>query len=364
MALQRTLDLEKTPPLLREWLRSHLDAEEVSVEDLTQPTAGGFSAETLMFTARWTSGGTDQAQGMVLRIAPNGEALFPSYDLEREGEIVAALGAAGSLPVPSIVGIEGDASVLGAPFFVMDRVDGRIPQDSPPFTSEGWVMELAPADRRRLDENALAALAALHMTAAEHLDHLRPSDAADSPLDRQLAYWREFYEWIGGPGSNPVIDAGFEWIEAHRPAAPEPVVLNWGDARHPNMIFDEKLDVAAILDWEMATFGSPEVDLGYWVFGLRHHTEGLDLPMPEGFLTRDEVIERYQQLTGHAVRNLDFYEVFATLRAAIVIARMASLMITADLLPPHARLGIENGAVRLLTKLIGLAGRTRPMMLS
>jgi aminoglycoside phosphotransferase (APT) family kinase protein len=352
MAVKRTLDLEATPPLLTNWLQVRLGADTVSITDFTQPSAGGFSAETLMFNAHWSKNGEQHTRGMVVRVAPSGEALFPSYDLDGEARLIASLGRLGSVPVPPIIGSEVDSSVLGAPFFVMERIDGRIPNDSPPFTAEGWVMDLPVAERRRLDDNALAALAALHRVDSSQLDLGDAGASATSQLDRQFAYWTDFYAWIGGPGTNPVIDAGFAWLDSHRPSGPEPTVLNWGDARHPNMIFDANNEIAAILDWEMATLGSPEIDLGYWIFGLRHHTEGLGIPMPEGFLTRDEVVAHYEELAGHTVVNLDFYEVFATLRAAIVIARMATLMIDADVLPPHARLGIENPAVHLLAKLV------------
>jgi aminoglycoside phosphotransferase (APT) family kinase protein len=355
MAVKSKLDLSTTSTKMSAWLAERLNATGVTVSGLTQP-ASGFSADTLMFDARWSVNGREQQGGMVARVAPTGEALFPAYDLLQEARIIKALGAAGTIPVPTIIGDESDASVLGAPFFVMERIAGRIPPDSPPFTAEGWVFDLSPDQRRRLDENALAALAALHSTDLEQLglSDLADSGGASKVLDRQLGYWRDFYAWTGGPGSNPVIDAALTWLDDHRPTEAERTVLNWGDARHPNLIFSDDLEVAAVLDWEMASVGSPEIDLGYWIFGVRHHTEGMNVPLPEGFLDREATIARYEELTGHRVVNLEFYEAFAALRAAIVIGRLAGLMIEAGLLPPDSNFGQENGATRLLSHTVGI----------
>jgi aminoglycoside phosphotransferase (APT) family kinase protein len=104
----------------------------------------------------------------------------------------------------------------------------------------------------------------------------------------------------------------------------------------------------------MASFGSPEQDLGWWLFMHRHHTEGFGLPHPEGFPSPAEVITRYEELSGHTVRHAHFYEAFAALRGSVIMVRLARMMIDAGLLPPDHGMAENNGSSRILATLLGL----------
>jgi aminoglycoside phosphotransferase (APT) family kinase protein len=94
------------------------------------------------------------------------------------------------------------------------------------------------------------------------------------------------------------------------------------------------------------------------MFLLRHHTEGIGAPLPAGFPTREQVVARYEQRTGHVVRHLDFYEAFAGLRLSILMHRAGNMMIAAGLLPPDAPMKFNNPASQLLAKLIGAEAPT------
>lgn len=153
---------------------------------------------------------------------------------------------------------------------------------------------------------------------------------------------------------SPTVDAAFAWLREHQPADPGPAVLNWGDARLSNMIFGPGGEVRAILDWEAATVGPPAGDLAWWLFATRHHTEGIGAPLPPGFPSREEFVARYEELTGHEVKHLDFYETFAALRLSILMHRAGNMMIGAGLLPPDAPMKLNNPASQLLAKLAGL----------
>jgi len=85
----------------------------------------------------------------------------------------------------------------------------------------------------------------------------RSTRARESPLDQQITWWKRCFEWAAEGEANPTIEAAFRWIEDNRPTDGEPVVLNWGDAPHRNMIFPADLSVAAVLDWEMVSLASP-----------------------------------------------------------------------------------------------------------
>ncbi|MDT7655768.1 MAG: hypothetical protein QOF38_483 [Pseudonocardiales bacterium] len=116
--------------------------------------------------------------------------------------------------------------------------------------------------------------------------------------------------------------------------------------------------MAAVLDWEMVALASRELELGWWLFLIRHHTEGIGLPLPEGIPDAAESIARYEQITGHQVRDIDYYEIFAGTRLAIIMVRAAHMMITAGLLPPDATMAVNNPASQLVAKLLGLPAPT------
>lgn len=136
------------------------------------------------------------------------------------------------------------------------------------------------------------------------------------------------------------------------------MVFSWGDARIGNMLFAGDLSVAGVLDWEMVGLGSPELDLAWWLFLLRHHTEGIGAPLPPGFPTTEETVARYQELTGHTVKHLHFYEAFSGLRLSILMVRAAHMMIAAGLMSPDAPMAFNNPASQLLAKTLDLPAPT------
>lgn len=133
--------------------------------------------------------------------------------------------------------------------------------------------------------NSINALAQIHAAdwRALGLDFL-DTDANGSGVHAQLANWRESFTWAADGEANPTIEHALEWLADNVPAAPSATVLNWGDARVGNIIFADDLSAAALLDWEMVTLGCRELDLGWWLFLMRHHTEGgIGFPLPEAF---------------------------------------------------------------------------------
>jgi len=119
------------------------------------------------------------------------------------------------------------------------------------------------------------------------------------------------------------------------------------------MLFAENLTVAAVLDWELVTLANPEIDVAWWLFIMRHHTEGIGVPVPQGMPDPAATIARYQELTGHTLEHLDYYEVYAAWRLSIAMVRAAHMMIAAGLLPPYAPMAQHNPASKLLATTIG-----------
>jgi aminoglycoside phosphotransferase (APT) family kinase protein len=360
MALKNHIDTATVSARLVDWLTGKLEgAEPVQVTDLSVPASAGLSNETVLFMASWQQDGQSQTRPMVARVQPDGPGVFPSYDLRKEARVISALGAQGVVPVPAVYFYEDDPAVFGSPFLVMERVDGRVPSDDPPFTAGGWVLELGAGQRKTMWQNSLQALAKIHAADWEALG-LGFLDTATngSGLHAQIAEWRETFDWATEGQANPTIEHALDWLAENRPTTDMTKVLNWGDARVGNIIFSAELGVSAILDWEMVTLGSRELDLGWWLFLMRHHTEGIGLPLPDGIPDRDETIAYYSSITGHIPVDLDYYEILAATKLSIIMVRAAHMMIGMGLLPPDSPMALSNPASQLLAKLIDLPAPT------
>ena len=203
--------------------------------------------------------------------------------------------------------------------------------------------------------NSIDVLAGIHAVDWQGVGlGLLDSEANHSGLDAGLVQWRDTFEWAAQGEANPTLEAALDWLDEHRPAGPEHKVLNWGDARVGNIIFTEDLTPAAVLDWEMVNLARREQDLGWWLFLMRHHTDGVGLPLPEGIPDRDQTVAYYERITGHHVQDLHYYEVLAGTRLAILMVRAAHLLIGAGLLPPDAPMALSNPASKLVAELLGL----------
>ena len=167
----------------------------------------------------------------------------------------------------------------------------------------------------------------LHEITPENADlsFLAHPEHGDSALRQQIGYQRWYYEWAREGISYPLIDRTFAWLEANYPEE-RPPVFNWGDARIGNMLFQDFRPVG-VLDWEMATVGPREVDVAWMVFLHRFFqdlAERFEMPGIPNFMDRDEVAADYERLTGYAPAELDWFEVFAALRFAIVSVRTST----------------------------------------
>jgi aminoglycoside phosphotransferase (APT) family kinase protein len=347
-------DLTLTRQRLATWLATQLpQAENLRLSELTGPSNTGFSNDTLMLDLHHEEHGQARHESLVVRIKPTGFQVFPEYDLRRQYRVMQLL-ASTDVPVPELRWFEVDETVLGAPFYVMTRIDGQVPTDNPPYHVGGWVTEIAPQDRATIWWSGLEVLARIHRLDWRALGFGSVLAASEAdPLARQLDEYERFLAWAARGKPQPVSEAALDWLRDHRPRGPEPLALCWGDARIGNMIFRDYRCVA-VLDWEMATLANPEQDLAWWLFLDRHHSEGLDAPRLPGFPSRGDTVARYQELTGHRLRHLDYYEVFAGFRFAVIMIRVTQQMIRQGLLPPDSDFESNNLVTRLLVKMLDL----------
>jgi len=356
MGVPKQRDLDEARARLTSWLGAKLGAGEVAISDIDAPATTGFSNETLLFDAAWTEGGREHSQGFAVRVKPGAYTIFLESAFETQYRVLRALSERTQVPVPPTLWYEDDASVLGAPFFVMGRVQGRVPGDSPSYHVEGWVVEeTSPAEREAMWWSALEAMAAVHNVdwRALGLGELWQEERGDTGLAQQLAYYRDYLAWAKKDWpETPLADEALAWLEANLPAGPEPTALCWGDSRLGNVIFDRGR-AAAVLDWEMVAVGDPQQDLAWFLFLDRHHSEGHDVPRLEGFPSHDATVARWQELTGRLADQLSFYTVWAGFRFAVVMMRVIAMCIEFELMAPDTNYGVDNIVTRLLAHDLG-----------
>jgi aminoglycoside phosphotransferase (APT) family kinase protein len=320
-----TRDYEQLRAQLEAWLRERVPGATVS--ELIVPESNGMSSETVLFDL--TVPGESQPRGLVARIAPDPAAdpVFPTYDMERQFRTMQMVADHTEVPVPTVLWLENGTEVIGAPFFVMERVDGIVPPDVLPYTfGDNWFFDADLADQQRLERTAVEALAALHAVRADGpAAFLAGPDDGESHLRHHVTGQRAYYDWVAADGvRSPLIERGFEWLEGHWPDNEDDAVFSWGDARVGNMMFQDFAPVA-VLDWEMAAVGPREIDLGWMIYIHRFFqdlVEDLGLPGMPHILRRDTVADLYESLTGYHPRNLDFYTAYAALRHGIVMFRI------------------------------------------
>jgi aminoglycoside phosphotransferase (APT) family kinase protein len=320
---------------LQDWLASRAaHPGRPVVRRVAMPDSGGLSSTSVLFEAAWPGEGPQHNGRYVARMAPEPSAVpvFPRYDLPTQFEVISGVAACCDVPLPTLRWNEPDGGPLGTPFFVMDQVDGRIPLDNPPYVFTGWLLEATPDERAQLQQASVAILAKLHAIPdpAARFPALRPPAGQDA-LRWHLARQRDYYDWaLAADGLRvPIIERSLGWLEEHWPRDPGPDVLCWGDARIGNVIY-QGFEPAAVLDWEMATIGPRELDLGWFVFLHRFFqdiAEFFGLPGLPDFLRRSDVERCYRELTGWPPRDMDFYLTYAALRHAIVMARIKRRMI-------------------------------------
>lgn len=326
-------DLDAVAGGLAKWLPGPLGADTaVTLDNVHVPDGAGLSSITLLADATWTSGGTERHRRVVARLAPEDTSfpVFPAYDLRRQHEVMAGVRARTEVPVPNLIGIEDSDQPIGAPFIVMDHIDGRLPRDNPPYVFGGWLYEATAAQRRMLVDATVDVLARIHAIAEPATVFPRLCPGPD-PLRDHVDSARAYYEWTRRSDGLriPVLERAFDWLEAHWPADPGEPVLNWGDARPGNVIYAGFTPVG-VLDWEMAALGPREIDLGWFIFIHRFFQDIAELAGTPGLpdmACRADVVARYETLTGHQVRDLDWYLMYAALRHGIVMSQIRRRMI-------------------------------------
>ena len=145
MGIPEQRDLAEARQTFGKWLAMRLPgATDVEVGELSSPSTSGFSNETLLLDASWTEGGARRSEGLVVRVKPTRHTVFMESEFEAQFKVMSALRQHTDVPLPPMRWFEEDDTWLGAPFYVMGRIDGTAPADSPPYTMEGFLFDGTP----------------------------------------------------------------------------------------------------------------------------------------------------------------------------------------------------------------------------
>jgi len=327
-------DRDETRAALQTWLAARVAAEvgpdaDAVITEFVAPEANGMSSETILFDAEWTEGGERSTHRLVMRLAPAEDSfpVFPRYDLTQQFETMRLIRRHTDIPVPEVLWNEPGTDALGAPFFVMRRVDGIVPPDVMPYTfGDSWVYDASDEERDRLTMSTVDVLAALQRIpdAASTFALLeQPGEPSESPLRRHVNDSRAWLDWSVGDEPSPLLNRCFQWLEDHWPEVEPPTAVSWGDARIGNVMYDDFRPVA-VLDWEMAALGPAEIDLAWFIF-LHRFFDDLavlfGMPGMPDFIDRDEVEAAYTEATGYTPTDMDWYLMYAATRHGIVFTR-------------------------------------------
>jgi aminoglycoside phosphotransferase (APT) family kinase protein len=301
---------ERLPLLVLEPLMAFLDEHGLGEGEIeASPIGEGHSNVTYLIRRGETE--------MVLRRPPRPPLPPSAHDVLREARLLRALQETPAR-VPVVLAVGEDEQVIGSPFYVMERLEGEVLVTSIPDPLD------TPAERRRIADELIDALVEIHgvdWRAAGLEGFGKPTGY----LERQLRRFGGLWE-LNKTREIPAVERVGDWLAKNMPES-GPATIVHGDFRLGNTIYsaDAPASLRGVLDWEMATIGDPLADIGYlcmmWAEqsdpsgGMRDHLGGIT--RREGFPTREELIERYEQRTGRSMRDLRWYTSLALWKSVV-----------------------------------------------
>jgi aminoglycoside phosphotransferase (APT) family kinase protein len=265
---------------------------------------------------------TDGRRDVIVRRPPLGHVLATAHDMAREHRVISAL-AGTAVPVPATHGLCEDDTVVGAPFYVMERVAGT------PYARASDLAALGEDRVRAITTRMVDVLADLHAVAPDDVglgDFGRP----DGYLERQVRRWKKQLD-ASRSRELPGMDELVARLEGSIPTSGGGTIVH-GDYRLDNLLVDSSADggdrVTAVLDWEMSTLGDPLTDVAVLLAYQQLAEEaapgagaGLvtDAARAPGYLSREEVLRRYAKRSGRDVSDIDFHLALAFFKLAVIL---------------------------------------------
>jgi aminoglycoside phosphotransferase (APT) family kinase protein len=303
-------ELELPPLVVRETLEAFLDAEDIGAGRIEVEAIGAGHSNVTLLVERGDV-------HVVLRRPPRPPLPPSAHDVLREARLLSALEGT-PVRIPKVLATCADESVLGVPFYLMEEVHGSV------ITSEIPEPLDNPAERRRICEELVDQLVEVHAVdwrACGLEGYGKPTGYLERQVRRFSGLWEH-----NKTRELPIVEEVGGWLGANLPESPASTVVH-GDYRLGNvMVADEApARIVAIFDWELSTIGDPLADLGYLTVTWTQADDPDDTSFGrlsaatrrDGFMTRDELIARYEERSGRSMAALNWYQALALWKAAV-----------------------------------------------
>ena len=301
-------ELELAPLIVREPLEAFMDEHGLGEGTISAERVGEGHSNVTFLVHRGE-------ESFVLRRPPRPPLPPSAHDVLREARVLS--GVQGRIRTPAVLAVCDDESILGVPFYVMERVYGTV------ITSEIPAAIDTAEEHARISEELITALVELH--AVDWRDAgLEGFGKPSGYLDRQLRRFNGLWEH-NKTRELPLVQEVGDWLAANKPESPDATIVH-GDFRLGNTMFadDAPARLVAIFDWEMATIGDPLADLGYMTATWAERGEAeqsmfalTTVTRAEGFYLRDELVARYEELSGRSMSDLRWYQALAVWKAVV-----------------------------------------------
>jgi len=336
---------ERPPLLVLRPLEDFLDRAGLGEGDLEiEPVGEGHSNVTYAINR----GGVE----FVLRRPPRPPLPPSAHDVLREARVLRAL--EGRARVPKVLAVCDDESVIGAPFYVMEKVTGDVITTAVPEPLDN------PAERRRIGDELIDTLVEIHAVDWQAVG-LEGFGKPSGYLERQLRRFGGLWEH-NKTREIPQVEKVGEWLRTHLPGDQTATVVH-GDFRLGNTMFagGAPARLVAVFDWEMATIGDPLADVGYlctlWV---DHDDPPLGMfelgsvSRAEGFPVRAELIARYEERSGRSMRDVQWYRTLALWKSIVFMEGNYKRAVSGATDDPYLK-GFGDGVVELARRAEAMA---------
>jgi aminoglycoside phosphotransferase (APT) family kinase protein len=341
---------------LRAWLGSvRPDWANLTVSPRDTVLKTGFSAQIYFVDVTYVDSLGAQSRMLVVRCQPRDLEVVLGASLELQGKMMDALNRRRVVRVPEWIGMDTEGEILGVPFLVMEKVEGRAASQRPSYNVSGWLAELDPAARAKTFRNGIEAFAPLAQIdwRRDGFAFLARPQWGEPGLDQYLGHLEAWHAGCAKGRAMPYVDAALRFMRDKQPRDTSVNVL-WGDCNPANVMFAEDGSVNALLDWELAELGPADLDLVWWLYADDMWSRRFGVARLKGLPTREETIDIWQNATGREARHLEYYEVVAGLRMALVMVGAFDREVGHGHVPAHNETLNKNIATTYLAERLGM----------
>lgn len=317
---EHSMDFNRLPELLASFIKRETGQEDILIENV-QRLSGGASKEQFTFDLSWQPENSKeyQKQHLMIRMDPS-ESIVETHRL-REWQTLRAM--QGVVPVPKVLWLDSDGLFLGHPAIIAEFLTGTVRPECKEEKMSGVGMYFPPELRNDLKDQFVEILAKIHRLDWSQKD-LSAFDKPD-PYSKQanewaLNLWQRAWE-EDTLFAHPIMDQAAVWLRENMPIVEEPVIVH-GDYRSGNFMYDDKLNINAIFDWELAYLGDYHDDLAWATLSLFGAIDENGNGLASSMMPIEEFLDSYEKLSGFKVdkKRLFYFHLFSYYKISVIAA--------------------------------------------